>query len=141
MTAFRLSDGMDRLEAIVSTFDDTKTMRYAQLVREFLRGVRDRECYDAFFEVTRGLGIELPYEARERLAGFIAGKRDYGWTTRNVCQWFLLEQHAMDLGMIPDGRSIYEPLIQLLELGGDFYECHGDLYIRDLGVIDVNRKR
>ena len=37
MTAFRLSDGMDRLEAIVSTFDDTKTMRYAQLVREFLR--------------------------------------------------------------------------------------------------------
>ena len=141
MTASRLSDGVARLEAIVSPYDEGKTIQYVHLVENFLGGVSDRECHDAFFEVTRGLGIVLPYEAMERLATFLAGKPDYGWTTRSVCQWFLLEQHAMDLGMIPDGRSIYEPLIQLLELGGDFYELHGDLYIRDAGVIDVNRKR
>ena len=37
--------------------------------------------------------------------------------------------------MKPVGRSVYEPLVQMLELGGDFYEHHGALCIRDAATL------
>lgn len=130
-----LDDGISRLEAISAEFDYDKAQQYVLLAKKFFRGVREFVRDTPMFEVTRELRIDLPEEVRERLDTVLAAKPDYAPTTQKVCLWYLLELHSMDLGMKPASRSVYEPLLQMLELGGDFYEHHGALCIRDVAML------
>ncbi len=135
MSEHNLFGGISRLESISAEFDYDKARQYVLLTREFLRGVKELARNTPLFDVSSELKIDLPEEAKERLEAFLAAKTDYTPTTQMICRWYLLELHAMDLGMKPAGRSVYEPLVQMLELGGDFYEHHGALCIRDAAML------
>jgi len=135
MNTRNLTDGIARLEEITSEFDYDKTQQYVRFAKDFLRGIRELARDTPIFDVSCELELNLPEDAKERLDAFLAAKPDYAPTTKKICRWYLLELHAMDLGIKPAGRSIYEPLVQLLELGGDFYEHHGELCIRDAAML------
>jgi len=135
MRVHALTDGVSRFESISAEFDYDKAEQYVVLAKEFLRAVREQVRDTPMFDASGDLEIEMPEEFERRLKAFLAAKPNYPPTTRKVCQWYLLELHAMDLGMKPVGRSVYEPLVQMLELGGDFYEHHGALCIRDAAMV------
>lgn len=135
MSQSRLSDGIIRLERISREFDYDSVRGYVLLIKEFIRGVRDVARGKAIFDVSADFGIALPQEYNDRLDAVFRSKQGYVQATADVCQWYLLELHAMDLKKKAGGQSIYEPLIQMLELGGDFYEHHGDLCIRDAATL------
>jgi hypothetical protein len=46
-----------------------------------------------------------------------------------VSSWYLREAYAAELGTIERSESLYEPLIQVLEKGGHFYEENGALWL------------
>ncbi|WP_298864345.1 hypothetical protein [uncultured Gimesia sp.] len=135
MSKHTLADGVARLEAISAEFDYDKAQQYVLLAKEFLRVVREFSSGKAISDVCGELGVDLPQQDSERLAAFLGSKPNYAPTTQKICRWYLLELHAMDLKMKPEGQSIYESLIQMLELGGDFYEHHGALCIRDAAML------
>ena len=135
MSEYSLTGGISRLESVSAEFDYDKAQQYVLLAKEYLRGVRELARDTPMFDVSSELEINLPEEAEERLAAFLDAKTDYAPTTKKICRWYLLELHSMDLGIKPAGRSIYEPLVQMLELGGDFYEHHGALCIRDAAML------
>ena len=135
MNEYTLLDGLARLEAISAEFDYDKSLQYVFLVKEYLKEVSEFDCDTPIFDVCEALDVELPQDAGDRLEVFFNRKSSYSPTVKNICQWHLLEIHAMDLGLIANSPSIYESLIQMLELGGDFYEHHGALCIRDAAML------
>lgn len=135
MSEYNLASGISRLESVSAEFDYDKAQQYVVLAKEYLRGVRELACDNLMSNVSSKLEIHLPEEAEQRLDSFLAVKNDYAPTTKMICRWYLLELHSMDLGIKPAGRSVYEPLVRMLELGGDFYEHHGALCIRDAAML------
>jgi hypothetical protein len=130
-----LMGGITRLEAISAAFDYSRKEQYVGLAKQFIRGMREFESGTPFFNVCGGLGVVLPQAASDRLEAILRARPHYAPTTQRICHWYLLELHAMDLNLKPAGSSVYEPLIQMLELGGDFYEHHGDLCLRDAAMV------
>jgi len=139
MNKHALTDGIARLEAISADFDYDMAPQYVIWVKKYLQEVQGLTSDTPIFNVGRGCEVDLPVEVKERLEAFLSKKIDYAPTTRNICSWYLIELYAMDLGLKLQSTSIYEPLIQTLEAGGDFYEHNGALCIRDAAMLPFMR--
>ena len=126
---------MRRLEQISESFNYELTPRYVQLAKEFLRNIQSVVKHNPFFDICEDCQITLPQNYEDRLCNLFGKKYEYSPSTRNVCKWFLKELLAMDMGLRPAKESTYEPLIKMLEMGGRFYEHHGDLCIEDAATI------
>lgn len=135
MSQQQLGDGIARLETISAEFDYGKARDYVLLAKEFCRAIKEIAGNARMDDLSKEFEIDMPANIKMRLEAFLATKPAYAPTTKDVCRWYLLELHAMDLGLKSSGLSLYEPLIQLLELGGDFYEHHGALCIRDVAML------
>jgi hypothetical protein len=138
-----VEDRIARLEAINAPFDYDKARLYVSLFRAFLADAatyvetRGLEKIDPLFDVAQGLDGALPEPVAQRLQVFLGKRREYGVTTQKVCLWYLRESLLPERG----NASHYEPLIQLLENGGDFYEHHGNICIRDAATMMITRTR
>lgn len=139
MSHLNATEGMSRLEAISVEFDDEyeKVSTYIEFAKEYKRGVKGIAVGSNLFDICADLQVDLPADIEERLTNFIRMKYDvYPPATQNVCRWYIRELYAKDLGLRPEGQSIYEPMIQMIELGGDFYGHHEDLCIGPAMLID-----
>ncbi|HAH47088.1 hypothetical protein [Gimesia sp.] len=134
-----LARGISRLEAISAEFNYDLARQYAICVKEYLRVIRRITHDTPIFNVSGNFEIELATDVKERLEAFLSNKKDYAPTTKHICYWYLLELHSMDLGLKPNEVSVYEPLIQILEAGGDFYEHNGAICLRDAVMIPFMR--
>jgi hypothetical protein len=128
------------LESLSDEFDYDKTPQYVTRVKDFLasaRRYRDANGLptDSPFLRISSLG-ELPSDLVDRLTS-IANTRKWSPACANACQRFLTYLCFQD--EIPEASraitNIYEPLYQLLLEGGDFYEHHGDICIRDAATV------
>ena len=137
VTIDRVEKGMSRLESIVSTFDYDRVPQYIQLAKEFVRAMRELSNGTPFCNVCSGLTVDLPQGVQQRLEAFNRRNPDYAPSIQHVCHWYLLELRAMDLGLMQERRSVYEPILQMLEIGGDCYEHHGAICIRDAAMIPL----
>ncbi len=135
MASHNLADGIARLEAISAAFDYDKAQQYVVLAKSFLMGAQQMSQDTPLFDVCDGLDLALPQDIDGRLDAFFDKKPEYAPTVRKVCVWYLRDIHAKDLRLTHEVPSIYEPLIQMLEMGGDFYEHHGALCIRDAAML------
>ena len=135
MAKHNLADGMKRLEAISAEFDYDKAQQYVMLAKSFLQGVQQMSQDTPLFDVSGANDLALPQDIDERLDAFLDKNTEYAPTVRKVCALYLRELRAMDLSLKHEVPSIYEPLIRMLELGGDFYEHHGALCIRDAAML------
>lgn len=137
----RCGRAMARLESISAVFDYSCDKEYVACAASYIRNSNWKavNAESPFFDVTLRTPTSLPSDISARLDAFLAQKPDYPPTTRKACLWFLRHQHAIDGGSIPLGPSPYEPLITLLELGGDFYEHNGAVCIRDAAMIPFVR--
>jgi hypothetical protein len=136
-----LHDALERLEAISSSFDYNRIEQYMRMVKDFrisMKKENDHETYP-LRDVCERLALDLPIDVKERLMELFRSKPDYSPTVRSVCEWYLREIAAMERGFVPVAASSYEPLIQMLESGGDFYEHHGGLCIRDAATVQLGR--
>ena len=136
-----LQQATERLEKVRSDFNYNDARTYANLVREFYSNMKTHLMSQGapietpLIDVSVDRELELPEEAEERLAQLLSGCKDYGITICKVCHWYLREAYAYELGLIERNDSLYEPLIQILEMGGHFYEHHGALVLSDAATI------
>ncbi|MBN2292248.1 MAG: hypothetical protein JXM70_07480 [Pirellulales bacterium] len=127
-----------RLESINTSFDYDKAEQYVMLLKAFIRKaeeyVYERGISEAspLFDITKRIEINMPESVALRVERFLEKKCDYPPSTKNVCRWFLKELFAVNSS---SKDSHYEELIQLLENGGDFYEHHGTICIRDVAML------
>ncbi|SFI38780.1 hypothetical protein [Planctomicrobium piriforme] len=139
--------GLRRLGGINAEFDYKLANAYASRIRQFVKQMESHltrhgaPLYTPFTDVTSQLEIDFSNDIQKQLDAFIAQKPTYSPSTKNACKWYLKELWAMDSGMLPQQNSIYEPLIQVLELGGDFYEHHGAICIRDVATLPYIRNQ
>ena len=134
-----LTNGIRRLDAMSAKYDHEKFEDYARLVIKYLRAAKQRGLKHPFMNVCADYDIYLPEDAYESLETFLIKRGCLSRPPRRVCRWYLLELYAMDLGLIPEEPSFYEPLIQAIELGGDFHLHHGDLCFQEAGSIPLTR--
>lgn len=136
-----LQDGLERLEAISSCFDYKRIDQYMRMVKDFRISMKKKDGHETYplRDVCERLTIDLPIDVKERLTELFRSKPDYSPTVRSVCEWYLREIDSMERGLAPVATSSYEPLIQMLESGGDFYEHHGGLCIRDAATVQLGR--
>lgn len=135
----RVEKGVSRLESISREFNYDRVPQYVQLAKTFIRAMRELSNETPFRNVCSGLIVELPQTVQERLEAFIRRNPDLAPSMQHLCHWYLLELHAMDLGILSEHQSAYEPILQMLEMGGDCYEHHGAICIRDAALIPFIR--
>ncbi|WP_437201048.1 hypothetical protein [Planctomicrobium sp. SH664] len=145
MPTLTCHEGLARLEKISADFDDSQSEKYAALVRRFINGMeiyltsRGLPLTTPFNSIPASHGVDLPEDISGRLNAFLDGKKEYPPTVKKVCRWYLLELLAIELNLAQGDSSVYEPLIELLELGGDFYQHHGWICIRDAATVTIRR--
>lgn len=136
-----MNEAIHRIESFRPDFDYDEARAYAALVRKFYAGMQThlteagKPLETPLVDSVSDKSVLLPAAIKDRLESVMSEHIDYGPTVRNVCLWYLREALAIQLGNIDRQESLYEPLIEVLEKGGHFYEHHGALVLSDAATI------
>ncbi len=135
MTIRNAYEEMARLESFRQPFDEKCCHQYLGLIRQYMAGMRSLVEFGVtfpFWDVASVREVTIPPDLFKR-AEVWCRERELSPTLRKICIWHL-KQVALDLNAEPVA-TVYQPLIDLLEIGGDFYVLHGDICIRDVATI------
>jgi hypothetical protein len=138
------SSAIQGLQDASTSFDYEKASRYLTFVKEFLRRAQ-KYCettgiplVSPFIETTPN--CNLPPELSDKVL-LIAHERQWSRTCIFACQMHI--RFLLNREQIPESEQnnvdVYEPLFELLLEGGDFYEHHRDICIRDAATVIVKR--
>ncbi|MEN1680125.1 MAG: hypothetical protein AAGJ46_11065 [Planctomycetota bacterium] len=136
-----MNEAIHRIESFRPNFDYDEASTYAALVRRFYAGMKThlteagKPLETPLVDSVSNQDVLLPAAVMERLESAVSAHVDYGRTVRNVCLWHLREALAVELGSTERHESLYQPLIQVLDKGGHFYEHHGALALGDAAMI------
>lgn len=135
------NDAIHRIENFRPNFDYEEARAYAALVRQFYAGMQTylteagKPLETPLVDSVPDKGVLVPSAIKDRLESVMSEHIDYGQTVRDVCFWYLREAVAVELGNVERRKSLYEPLIEVLDKGGHFYEHHGALVLSDAATI------
>lgn len=135
MTLSNAYEEMTRLESFRQPFDERYCQQYLGLIRQFIAGMRSLTFPGVtfpFWDVASEKEVTIPPDLLERLDAWCK-RRQLSPTLRKICIWHL-KQVVLELNAEPVA-TVYQPLMDLLEIGGDFYVHHGDICIRDAATI------
>ena len=132
---------IQRIELFLPNFNYDDARVYAAFIRQFYTKMKSyleevgRPLDTPLVDSVKDATVLLPGHLEQRLDAAVSACADYGATVRNVCYWYLREALANELGIIDRAESVYEPLLNILEMGGHFYEHHGALVLSDAATI------
>ena len=138
---------IEDLVSIEAPFDEAKYAGYYGLLKRYLDQASDykrsigQPTGTPFVDVTRDLFQgDIPEPERSEFEDWLdeqTRRRRWSPTVGKVCRWYLKCKLAYGtLG--PDQQAIlglYDPLIEILKLGGDFHDHHGAAGVGDRGMI------
>lgn len=136
-----LNEAIHRIEHFRPNFEYDEAREYVRLVKKFFAGMQKHltesglPLESPFVDSVSDGSVRLPAAINERLESVMSEYNEYGTTIRNVCRWYLREALAVERGTIERNESLYEPLMEVLEKGGHFYEHHGALALSDAAMI------
>lgn len=136
-----LEEAVRRIERVQPNFDYDGVPEYAALIREFYSSMklhlsaRGMPLETPLIDSVRDEECTLPEDVHVRFSRHLAQYNDYGITIHNICEWYLREVFVSHSRLVQHERSLYDPLISILEKGGYFHEHNGALVLSDAATI------
>lgn len=135
--------GMLRLESLSSDFDYSRAREYAAFVKDYLRRVeaylssQELSLSNPIVDTTANVDSDMPEVLTERFDAWASQQRWLSPMAREACRYYV-KYLCLNDQLTDEERAvadIYEPLIELLSEGGDFYVEHGSICLRDAASI------